>query len=66
MNFHVARTVYLWYAKTCAVSEGRTQKNSRYGGTDMKKMALVLAAVLASGMILTACGGSGKSGTAGN
>ncbi|ADL02807.1 peptide ABC transporter substrate-binding protein [Lacrimispora saccharolytica] len=31
----------------------------------MKKMALVLAAVLASGMILTACGGSGKSGTAG-
>lgn len=32
----------------------------------MKKMALVLAAVLASGMILTACGGSGKSGTAGN
>lgn len=31
----------------------------------MKKMALVLAAVLASGMILTACGGSGKSGTTG-
>ena len=27
----------------------------------MKKMALVLAAVLASGMILTACGGSGNS-----
>ncbi|MDR2022265.1 MAG: peptide ABC transporter substrate-binding protein [Hungatella sp.] len=32
----------------------------------MKKMALVLAAVLASGMVLTACGGSGKSGTAGS
>lgn len=29
----------------------------------MKKMALVLAAVLASGVVLTACGGSGKSGT---
>ena len=26
----------------------------------MKKMALVLAAVLASGMVLTACGGSGN------
>lgn len=31
----------------------------------MKKMALVLAAILASGMVLTACGGSGKSGTTG-
>lgn len=32
----------------------------------MKKMALVLAAVLASGMILTACGGSGNSGASNN
>ncbi|WP_124068371.1 peptide ABC transporter substrate-binding protein [Clostridium sp. E02] len=32
----------------------------------MKKMALVLAVVLASGMVLTACGGSGKSGGSDN
>ena len=32
----------------------------------MKKMALVLAAVLASGMVLTACGGSGQLGAKGN
>jgi oligopeptide transport system substrate-binding protein len=46
-----------------ALSANDGRKKEQLEENNMKKMALVLAAVLASGVVLTACGGSGKSGT---
>ena len=43
-----------------ALSATDRQREKIWRESNMKKMALVLAAVLASGMVLTACGGSGN------